>query len=110
MWLVAEDNGQVVGFIEAVVTQPSPDAHWQTQRDLGRTRLVINALAVAEEYRHQGVGTALMNGAEKWGRQQGAVVAVTEAELSNPVSVPFYENRMGYRRQAVILRKTLQPE
>ncbi|MFL6053433.1 MAG: GNAT family N-acetyltransferase [Actinoallomurus sp.] len=110
VWLVAEVNGQVVGVIEAAVARPAPDAHRQLQRDLSRVRLVINALAVVEEYRRRGVGTALMEAAETWGRRRGAAVAVTDTNLSSPLSVPFYENRMGYQRQAVILRKTLKPE
>ncbi len=110
LWLVAEDDGQVVGVIEAVMARPSPEARWQLQRDLSRTRLVINALAVVEEYRRKGVGTALMEAAETWGRDNGAVVALTDTNLSSPLSVPFYESRMGYDRQAVILRKTLAPE
>lgn len=33
---------------------------------------------------------------------------VTDTNLSSPLSVPFYENRMGFTRQAVILRKALE--
>jgi GNAT superfamily N-acetyltransferase len=110
LWLVAEDNGHVIGVIEAAIAQPAPDARWQLQRDLSRVRLVINALAVVEGQRRNGVGTALMEAAEAWGREKGATVAVTDTNLSSSLSVPFYERRMSYRRQAVILRKTLQPE
>ncbi|MEV0406719.1 GNAT family N-acetyltransferase [Actinoallomurus sp. NPDC050550] len=110
IWLVAEDDGQVVGVIEAAVTRPTPDARWQLQRDLSRVRLVINALAVTAGYRRKGVGTALMEAAEERGRRKGATVAVTDTNLSSPLSVPFYEKRMGYHRQAVILRKALKPE
>ncbi|MCO5998523.1 GNAT family N-acetyltransferase [Actinoallomurus rhizosphaericola] len=108
--LVAEDDGRVIGVIEAAVIRPAPDARWQLQRDLSRVRLVINALAVVAEYRRQGVGTALMEAAEEWGRGEGAEVAVTDTNLSSPLSVPFYEKRMAYRRQGVILRKPLRSE
>ncbi|GLY83965.1 GNAT family N-acetyltransferase [Actinoallomurus iriomotensis] len=109
LWRVAEipPHG-VVGIIEAAILRPAPDAHRQIQRDLSRTRLVVNLLAVTEDYRRRGVGTALMEAAEEWGRAGGAVVAVTDTNLSSPLSVPFYEERMGYRRQAVLLRKTLE--
>jgi GNAT superfamily N-acetyltransferase len=106
LWRVAEDPPHgVVGMIEAVVVRPAPDANRQIQRDLSRTRLTVNLLAVAEGYRRRGVGTALMEAAEEWGRAKGAVVAVTDTNLSSPLSVPFYEERMGYSRQAVVLRK-----
>jgi GNAT superfamily N-acetyltransferase len=107
LWLTAERGGQVIGMIEAAVHKPAPDARWQLQRDLSRTRLVINALAVISGHRRQGAGTALMKAAEEWGRRKGAVVAVTDTNLRSPLSVPFYEHRMGYLRQAVILRKPL---
>jgi GNAT superfamily N-acetyltransferase len=108
LWQVAEEPGAgVVGMVEATVVPPVPDARRQLQRDLGRTRLVVNLLAVAEGYRRRGVGTALMEAAEQWGRSRGAHVVVTDTNLSSPLSVPFYESRMGFERQAVILRKVL---
>jgi GNAT superfamily N-acetyltransferase len=109
LWQVADQPGEgVVGMVEAAVVPPSPDAHRQLQRDLSRTRLVVNLLAVAEGYRRRGVGTALMEAAEEWGRSKGADVVVTDTNLSSPLSVPFYENRMGFSRQAVILRKVIE--
>jgi GNAT superfamily N-acetyltransferase len=110
LWRVAEVAGHgVAGVIEATVVRPGPDARWQIQRDAGRTRLVVNLLVVAEDYRREGVGTALMEAAEEWGRSRGATVALTDTNLSSPLSVPFYERRMGYERQAVALRKALGP-
>jgi GNAT superfamily N-acetyltransferase len=110
LWLVAtveETDGQVVGMIEAVIQRPHPDGRRQLQRDQSTTRLLINALAVVAEYRRQGVGTLLMSAAEDWGRGEGATVALTDTNLRSELSVPFYEDRMGYQRKAVILRKPL---
>jgi GNAT superfamily N-acetyltransferase len=107
--LVAESSdGRVLGFIDATIEPPSPDARWQIQRDLGASRLVIGALAVEEADRRAGVGTALMEAAEERGRAQGAAVALTDTSIRSHLSLPFYENRMGYERRAAILRKTLQ--
>jgi GNAT superfamily N-acetyltransferase len=108
LWLVATaDGGRVVGMIEAVIHQPDPDGRRQLQRDRSRTRLLINALAVAEDHRRRGVGTLLMDAVEDWARGRGATVALTDTNLHGDLSVPFYEQRMGYLRQAVILRKHL---
>lgn len=110
LWRVAEDPSHgLVGVIEASVVRPAPDARRQLQRDLSRIRLLVNLLVVTEGYRRRGVGTALMEAAEEWGRSKGAVVAVTDTNLGSPLSIPFYEERMGYHRQAVLLRKVLKP-
>jgi GNAT superfamily N-acetyltransferase len=95
-------------MIGACVQRPRPDGRWQLQRDQSRTRLLINALAVAEDYRRQGVGTLVMNAAEDWARSNGATVALTDTNLHSDLSVPFYEQRMGYLCQAAILRKPLE--
>lgn len=101
-------DGQVVGMVGAAVAPALPDGRWQLQRDLSRTRLLVNALLVADGYRRRGVGTALLTAAEEWGRRRGAAVVVTDTNLHSPLSVPFYEDRMGYLRRAVVLRKTLR--
>lgn len=109
VWLVADRPGDgVIGMVEAAVVRPAPGARFQLQRDQGRTRLVVNLLAVAEGYRRRGVGTGLMEAVEEWGRSKGADVVVTDTNLNSPLSVPFYEKRMGYTRQAVLLRKALR--
>jgi GNAT superfamily N-acetyltransferase len=109
LWLVAVDGtqGRVVGSVDATIHRPDPEARWQLQRDQSAVRLWINALTVAADQRRHGVGTLLMNAAEEWGRRRGATVALTDTNLRSELSVPFYEQRMGYQRQAVILRKPL---
>jgi len=69
---VAEREGEVVGFCGAHVEPPHTEPWRQLQRDLGHTRLYVDALAVAESARRSGVGQALMRAAEKWGRGRGA--------------------------------------
>jgi ribosomal protein S18 acetylase RimI-like enzyme len=75
--------------------------------DLARHRLIIGALAVCVASRRSGIGTALMMAVEEAGRARGAAVAVLDTNLLSDLSVPFYEDRMGYRRRAVIFRKAL---
>ena len=107
VWLVAERNGQVAGFVQGYLAAPSQDAFRQIQRDLASVRLVIDALAVVEDERRAGVGTELMKAIEDIGRVRGAVVATLDTNLRSYLSVPFYEERMGYLRQAVVFRKRL---
>jgi GNAT superfamily N-acetyltransferase len=105
--LVAEHNGQVVGFISATVHPPLEDAAHQIVQDVGLTRLVIDALAVQQADWRRGIGGQLMDAIEDWGRSRGAVIALLDTYIASPVSVPFYEQRMGYRRRALYFRKTL---
>jgi GNAT superfamily N-acetyltransferase len=105
--LVAAVKGTVVATITAHLERPHPEADKQLPRDLGRVRLHIDALAVGESARRSGVATRLMQTAEDWGRDHGAAVALLDTYAASPLSVPFYEQRMGYSRHAVIFRKHL---
>jgi GNAT superfamily N-acetyltransferase len=105
--LVAETDKWAVGYIWATIEQPSPLAAEDFVRDLGLVRVVIQALIVQEAHRQQGIGTQLMEAAETWARSKGAVIALLDTYVDSPLSVPFYEERMGYRRRALRFRKEL---
>jgi ribosomal protein S18 acetylase RimI-like enzyme len=105
--LVAEVDGEVAGYLEASLQQPIETAKWQTQRDLGDPRLFISYVGTADAYRRMGVATKLVEAAEDWGREKGAVAAVCDTYIESPLSVPFWEDRMGYTRRAIIFRKPL---
>ena len=104
---VAEVDGEVAGYIEATLQPPLETAQWQAQRDLGHTRLFIGCLGTAARYKRRGVATRLVEAAEEWGRRRGARVAVCDTYIDSPLSVPFWERRMGYERRAILLRKPL---
>src|SRR5262245_15520105 len=63
--LVAEKKGQVVSFVGASVHPPHERAANQFVRDVGLTRLVIDALVVQEAYWRHGIGRRLMDAAEE---------------------------------------------
>jgi GNAT superfamily N-acetyltransferase len=107
VWLVAEVGGQVVGDISARLERPAEDAERQVVRYLGEARVYVDALGVAEAYRRQGVGTRLMDAIERWGRDHGAVRVMLDTHARSPLSVPFYERRMGYRRRSIVFEKRL---
>jgi ribosomal protein S18 acetylase RimI-like enzyme len=105
--LVAEVDGGVGGALSARLLEPLPSAARQVQSDFRRRRVHIDSLTVAEPHRRSGIGTALMTAAERWAVERGAEVVTLESNAGNPTSMPFYEHRMGYRRQEVVFRKVL---
>lgn len=104
--LVAEIDGDVVGYLEARLEEPLDSARFQANPELAERRLFVNALLTARSHWRRGVGSALVEAAEAWGRERGATVAVMDTYAESPVSVPFWEGR-GYRTRAVIMRKRL---
>ena len=105
--LVAEMDQQAVGYISATIQSPDAAAAFDIVRDKGLVRMVIHALIVQEAYRHRGVGTRLMEATEEWGRSKGAVIALLDTDIDSPLSVPFYEEQMGYSRRTLHFRKKL---
>ncbi len=105
--LVAELDDQVVGWLWARIERPGPNAAAQLTREHGWTRLVVASLIVDRDHWRSGTGTALLKAAESWGRAQGAQVARLDTYADSPVSVPFYEDHMGYRRRSIVFQKQL---
>ena len=105
--LVAEVDGEVAGYLEASVHPPLGSATWQAQRDLGEIRMTVNFVGTADAFKRRGVATSLVEAAEEWGRSKGAVAAICDTYVDSPLSIPFWERRMGYTRRAVVLRKPL---
>ena len=105
--LVAEVDGQVVGDISARLERPAEDAERQLLRYLAEVRIDVDALGVVQAHRRRGVGTRLMGAIERWARERGAVCAMLDTYAASPLSVPFYERGMGYRRRSIIFEKRL---
>jgi GNAT superfamily N-acetyltransferase len=105
--LVAELDGQVVGWLWARIERPGPNAAAQLTREHGWIRLVVASLIVDRDHWRSGAGTALLEAAEAWGRAEGAQVARLDTYADSPVSVPFYEDHMGYRRRSIVFQKQL---
>ena len=45
--------------------------------------------------------------ASAWGRDRQARIVRLDTYAHSPVSVPFYEERMGYQRRAIVFQKHL---
>ena len=61
---------------------------------------VLNDLYVAPEARGHGVGTALLDAAAAYGREQGAVRLALSTEITNTTAQSVYE-RHGWKRDTV---------
>jgi GNAT superfamily N-acetyltransferase len=105
--LVAELDGQVVGWLWAKVEPPRQNASTQIVRELGWTRLEVVSLFVDRDHWRSGAGTALLEAAEAWGRVRGARVARLDTYADSPVAVPFYQEHMGYQRRSIVFQKRL---
>jgi GNAT superfamily N-acetyltransferase len=106
-WLVAEVDGQVVGDVSARLERPAEHAERQVLGYLTEVRVYVETLGVAQAHRRRGVGTRLMQAVEQWARDRGAVYARLITYAASPLSVPFYERRMGYRRRSIVFEKWL---
>jgi GNAT superfamily N-acetyltransferase len=105
--LVAEVDGRLVGWLSARLEPPHQNADRQFVREHDWTRLLIDALIVEREQWRRGIGTMLLGAAESWGRAHGAQVARLDTYAQGPVSVPFYEQHMGYQRRSIVFQKQL---
>jgi len=67
----------------------------------------VDALVVMKENWRHGAGAALLEAAESWGRAKGAEIVTLDTYAHSPVSIPFYEQRMGYQRRGIVFDKPL---
>jgi GNAT superfamily N-acetyltransferase len=105
--LVAVVDGEVAAVLYARLTEPDEDAERQMLGDYPFRRVHVEALGTANAYQRRGLATQLVEAAEAWARAQGARAISAETYLGSPVSIPFWEQRMGYRRRSVKLTKRL---
>lgn len=99
--LVAERDGEIVGFVDAGC-EPSPDP-------MHHMMLLCHVaeIAVSRRHRSQGIGALLLRAAEDWGRRHGAAFAALEYHAANTRAGAFYRQKMGYVIAAVIAIKPL---
>lgn len=106
--LVAVVDGQVGAFVYARLTEPDEHASRQMLADYPYRRVHVEALGTADAFQRRGLATLLVEAVEAWARENGAHAISAETYLASPVSIPFWEQRMGYRRRSVKLTKRLQ--
>jgi len=86
--LVAEDDGEIAGFILAA--QEDDHAH-------------IITLDVLEAYRRRGIGTALLTAVEKSLAANGTHQVELETATNNAAAIAFWR-RHGYRTRGILKR------
>ena len=103
-WLVAEQDGKVVGYVGSQSVLDAAD--------------MMN-LAVSPDYRKQGIGQALVCGLIDYLKTKNIIALLLEVRVSNMSAISLY-NKMGFvqvgrrpkyyhnpREDALILRKEL---
>lgn len=108
--LVAEVRGDAAGWVTGHVEPPHPHATRNFVRTITEKRLVVDALIVAPRLWRHGVGSRLMGEIEEWARSRGASLSTLDTYVHSPVSVPFYEKRIGYERRSLYFVKQLRQE
>ena len=92
--LVAELSGDIVGFIDARLYQPTDAMHRQM------IYCLVSEIAVRREHQNHGIGGQLLQAAEDWGRRQGAEFAILEYHGANAGAGAFYRH-MRYRLASI---------
>lgn len=105
--LVAEVDGEVVGWIELHLRPASGEP--RMMRDAVS---VETDIAVLTEHRGHGVGSRLVEEAERWAAARGAQLITLEAHVANLDAIRFYQERHGFRTTGILMMKRVpsQPD
>ena len=107
IFLVAELDGELAGYAVATLTPPLESANRQYVPYHAETRIYIDALGVGDRHQRRGLATRLVEELEQWGLERGATRVATDTYVESPLSVPFWQERMGYRPRSVVMWKRL---
>ncbi|MBV9887356.1 MAG: GNAT family N-acetyltransferase [Acidobacteria bacterium] len=103
VYFVAEENGEVVGFVEVGLRSTADGCDWA--RAVG----YIEGWYVAESHRRRGVGAKLVAAAENWARAQGCIEMASDTQIDNAQSLQAHL-RLGYEiaERSILFRKSLR--
>jgi aminoglycoside 6'-N-acetyltransferase I len=89
-FLVRDELGKAIAFMNLSLRyEYVPEA---TRSPVG----YIEGIYVKDEYRHQGVGKAMVEYAEQWARAQGCIELASDALIENTASHEFH-TKTGFR-------------
>ena len=98
--LVAEMDGEVVGWIDMRLRPATGQP--RMMRDAVSAEIDI---AVLPQHRGHGVGSLLVDAAEKWAAQHGAAVMTMQTHVANLDAIRFYQERHGFRTTGILMMK-----
>lgn len=99
--LVAEQDGVVAGYVYAALEPLS----W---KELRGPAGFIHDVAVADDARHSGVGTMLMQAAVEWLRQHGAPRVILWTAAPNQAAQTLFRH-LGFRETMIEMTMELPP-
>jgi L-phenylalanine/L-methionine N-acetyltransferase len=89
LWLVAESQGSIIGYVSVN----------EGKRSFSHT--VSLAIAITQEWRQQGVGTALMRAMIEWCRTNPNIKRLElDVFMNNPRAIHVYE-KLGFEREGI---------
>jgi len=99
---VAEQDHAILGFLEAALRSTADGC------DVSCPVGYVEGWYVIEARRGQGVGRALLRGAENWARQQGCREMASDADIDNTLSQRVHEaSGFTVTARSVLYRKSL---
>ena len=104
-FLIAEEDKRIVGYASAYLPSVGGDCDLMT-------------IAVAPEYRRQGIAKYFISELESWAKARGASSMMLEVDIKNESAISLYEslnyeklnirkNYYGYGKDAQIMKKAL---
>jgi ribosomal protein S18 acetylase RimI-like enzyme len=101
LFLVAEIESRVVGFLTAIITK-NETIPFLVSCPICR----VGTIVVDEKCRASGVGTELMSACSKWAASKGAEQIKLEVMAFNQSAQKFYE-KLGFKDQSHIMCKLI---
>jgi len=98
--LVAEVEGEVVGWLEIVLKRGGGRPGMLRDQDSAEIDI-----AVDPDHRSSGVGSELIRAAEAWTLEHGAELMTVEVHVANLDAIRFYQERHGWRTTGLVLMK-----
>lgn len=102
---VAEEEGELVGFLSAGVVRMDRKLSYDGQKAMG----MIHDLYLLPAVRGRGLASALLERAEAWMREAGAAAAECQVVRGNALGEAFW-SRKGYGAVSVTRAKALPGE